>query len=84
MRSGRVDALIAAQLCEAGGKRLCQAHEWERACGGSEYAAHPYGERYIRAACAVELDEPTPSGAHLGCMAENGAQDLVGSGDRHC
>ena len=74
-----VDARTAVLLCEAGGKRLCDAHEWERACGGSEHAAQPYGDRYIRAACAVELDAPVPSGAHLGCLAENGAQDLVGS-----
>ncbi len=74
-----VDARAAVLLCQAEGKRLCQAHEWERACGGSEHAAQPYGDRYIRAACAVELDKPTPSGEHLGCLAENGAQDLVGS-----
>ncbi len=74
-----VDVPTAMALCEAGGKRLCEAHEWERACGGEDHAAQPYGERYIRAACAVELDGPTPSGQHFGCLAENGTQDLVGS-----
>jgi formylglycine-generating enzyme required for sulfatase activity len=74
-----VDASGAADLCEAAGKRLCGAHEWERACGGADHMAQPYGSRYIRAACAVELDGPTVSGKHFGCTAENGARDLVGS-----
>ncbi len=30
-----VKAREAAQLCEAEGKRLCDAHEWEGACAGS-------------------------------------------------
>jgi formylglycine-generating enzyme required for sulfatase activity len=30
-----VRAAEAAQLCEAVGKRLCDAHEWEGACAGS-------------------------------------------------
>ncbi len=30
-----VRAVEAAQLCEAVGKRLCDAHEWEGACAGS-------------------------------------------------
>jgi hypothetical protein len=30
-----VSAREAAQLCEAVGKRLCDAHEWEGACAGS-------------------------------------------------
>ncbi len=30
-----VSAREAAQLCEAEGKRLCDAHEWEGACAGS-------------------------------------------------
>ncbi len=74
-----VDARRAAALCEAGGKRLCQAQEWERACGGRAGDAYPYGDQYIRAACAVELGAPTASGEHLACMAEGGAHDLVGS-----
>ncbi len=74
-----VDAATAAQLCEDGGKRLCDAHEWERACGGEQRGAQPYGDRYIPSACAVELDGPVASGQHIGCLAENGAQDLVGS-----
>jgi formylglycine-generating enzyme required for sulfatase activity len=74
-----VDARRAAALCEAGGKRLCQAQEWERACGGSAGDAYPYGDHYIRAACAVELDAPSAAGEHLACRTENGAYDLVGS-----
>jgi sulfatase modifying factor 1 len=34
-----VSAREAAQLCEAVGKRLCDAHEWEGACAGSLRAA---------------------------------------------
>jgi len=30
-----VSALDAARMCEAMGKRLCDAHEWEGACAGS-------------------------------------------------
>ncbi|MFO0763084.1 MAG: SUMF1/EgtB/PvdO family nonheme iron enzyme [Byssovorax sp.] len=33
----------AAELCEAAGKRLCDAHEWEGACAG---AIHPVEEEY--------------------------------------
>lgn len=33
----------AAELCEAAGKRLCDAHEWEGACAG---ALHPPEQEY--------------------------------------
>jgi formylglycine-generating enzyme required for sulfatase activity len=38
-----VQAREAALLCEAEGKRLCDAHEWEGACAGS---LHPVDEEY--------------------------------------
>jgi formylglycine-generating enzyme len=34
-----VSAREAAMLCEAEGKRLCDAHEWEGACAGALHAA---------------------------------------------
>ncbi len=74
-----VTGVEAAELCQAAGKRLCGAHEWERACGGSEHSVHPYGDRFVPSACAVELAGPVASGRYLGCLSTGGVQDLVGS-----
>lgn len=48
-----VSALDAARMCEAEGKRLCDAHEWEGACAGSlgppdyNFGSSPEGARSI-------------------------------------
>jgi formylglycine-generating enzyme required for sulfatase activity len=51
-----VKALEAAQLCEAIGKRLCDAHEWEGACAG---ALLPPDRDYV-----FGLDRPAARAAH--------------------
>lgn len=68
----------ARDACASHGKRLCEAAEWERACGGSERLPRPYGRDYIPAACGVDLPGPGVSGGWLACGSEAGAMDLVG------
>ncbi len=83
-RPGEVPRVVvtweeADALCREAGKRLCSAYEWEWACGGPEGWPYPYGRRFMRAACAVELDGPVPSGTYLACVSPSGARDMVGS-----
>ncbi|MFT5686922.1 MAG: sulfatase activating formylglycine-generating enzyme, partial [Myxococcota bacterium] len=68
----------ASGLCETAGRRLCETHEWERACGGEDDWAYPYGEQFIDAACPVAWSQATPSGTHFGCTSPSGVSDLVG------
>lgn len=74
-----VDWATADGLCAEAGKRLCEAQEWELACGGTGGWDYPYGNRYVPLACAVDLPEPVASGWHRGCRSPVGAFDLVGS-----
>lgn len=46
----------AQKICNYQNKRLCDEHEWEFACGGSE--AVPYGYGYERDATACVIDKP--------------------------
>lgn len=68
----------AQGLCEAAGKRLCSAAEWERACEGTAGLRYPYGDGYVEGACAVSQDAPPRSGQAYACVSPSGAQDLVG------
>ncbi len=68
----------ARDRCARHGKRLCEAAEWERACGGEERSSRPYGDRYIPAACGVDLPAQGASGSWLACESPLGARDLVG------
>jgi formylglycine-generating enzyme required for sulfatase activity len=51
-----VRASEASELCQAEGKRLCWAHEWEGACAG---AVLPASDEYPYAALPKYLDEPS-------------------------
>lgn len=69
----------ANQRCQDAGKRLCHAYEWETACAGKSHWRYPYGNDYIRSACAIQETEAATSGAFFGCISPAGAQDMVGS-----
>lgn len=69
----------AQGLCEAAGKRLCSAYEWEHACAGPKGRRYPYGDRLIEGACAVSLAQRPAAGQAYACVSPAGVQDLVGS-----
>ncbi len=48
---GYVSGAQAERACGAVHKRLCQAVEWRRACGGSEGLAYPYGPARVAGKC---------------------------------
>ncbi len=48
---GYVSGLVAADACEAAGKRLCTIDEWRRACEGPDGTTYPYGDTYDPDAC---------------------------------
>ena len=66
----------ARNTCLSHNKRLCEAYEWEIACGETLY---PYGNSYIPLACAIQLDAVAPSGYYFGCQSLTGAKDMVGN-----
>ncbi len=67
----------ANAICSNAGKRLCESHEWERACGDGRL--YPYGDSYIPHACAVEERNVFAAGHYFGCISPNGALDMVGN-----
>jgi formylglycine-generating enzyme required for sulfatase activity len=67
----------AAALCEDGGKRLCTAAEWRRACAGAEGRRFPYGTYFIPNICRVEVDLP---GGHTSLTNAGEETDRVGEG----
>ncbi len=69
----------ASEKCDAAGKRLCSAYEWEHACTGPTGNRYPYGDRFIEGACAIALDDRPASGQAYACVSSTGVQDLVGS-----
>ncbi len=69
----------AQDLCDAAGKRLCSAYEWEHACAGPAGLSMPYGDRYVEGACAISADARPRSGQAYACVSATGVQDLVGS-----
>lgn len=74
-----VDQREAAALCDAAGKRLCSAAEWELACAGPAQLRYPYGDRLVKNACPVEVSALPPSGSYFACTSPSGAADMVGS-----
>ena len=68
----------AVALCKAGGKRLCNAVEWERACEGPAGNKHGYANEFREHTCAVKLPAPLPTGSHFQCMSPGGGMDLIG------
>ncbi len=69
----------ARGLCEAAGKRLCSAKEWEDACAGPDRLPWPYGDRPVTGACATLGTGIAKSGHHLACVSPSGVHDLAGN-----
>ncbi len=51
--SGYLSGVTARAVCEAAGKRLCSAAEWELACRGEQNLQFPYGASYDQGRCNV-------------------------------
>jgi len=78
----------AKSSCEALGKRLCAADEWERACRGPQGWRYAYGAERDQRACNTpwypspppDLAPPyAPSGRYSRCVSPDGVYDLNGS-----
>ena len=67
----------AQDLCTKAGKRLCESHEWELACGSG--ALFPYGDSFVPHACSIQGDAIQPSGKFFGCISPSTAMDMVGN-----
>jgi len=48
---GYISGEVAADACDAAGKRLCSSSEWLRACEGPSGNTYPYGDVYDPYAC---------------------------------
>lgn len=72
-------AAAAAKACEAEGKRLCTASEWEKACKGPSMYAYSYGDTFDPSFCGDGLDETYRSGAHDACRSGWGVYDMSGN-----
>jgi len=61
----------AAAACEAAGKRLCAAHEWEVVCAGLDGRAYCYGEAYDPLICnAIDTHCDQECGVYPDCYRE--------------
>jgi eukaryotic-like serine/threonine-protein kinase len=78
----------AKASCEAVGKRLCAADEWERACRGPQGWRYAYGAERDHRACNTpwypspppDLAPPyAPSGRYRRCVSPEGVYDLNGN-----
>jgi len=49
--NGYLSGVVARQVCENAGKRLCKQSEWVRACRGAANRQFPYGDQYKQGAC---------------------------------
>jgi formylglycine-generating enzyme required for sulfatase activity len=48
---GYISGEQARRACEASGKRLCTASEWEAACRGPRHTTYPYGDERRKGVC---------------------------------
>jgi hypothetical protein len=70
----------ARRLCEADGKRLCTAEEWQWACSGREGYPYPYGWVLDTKVCNSEgVRKPEPSGKRYKCVGKFGVSDMSGN-----
>ncbi|MFT4703005.1 MAG: hypothetical protein ACI81R_000693 [Bradymonadia bacterium] len=73
----------ARQACEAGGRRLCSAAEWQLACRGAGGQLYPYSGAYRGDAChGVNAPPPgaaTPAGIFSECESPFGLLDQSGN-----
>jgi serine/threonine protein kinase len=69
----------AKELCHDGGKRVCTADEWERACKGPRSTVYSYGDTFDEDFCGLGLEDPYASGTKDGCKSEWGVFDMSGN-----
>jgi formylglycine-generating enzyme len=51
--NGFLSGVLAAEVCENAGKRLCKPDEWVLACRGQQGRKFPYGDTYEQGRCNV-------------------------------
>jgi hypothetical protein len=78
----------AQAACQAVGKRLCTAIEWEAACAGPDGWLYPYGSAYAADACngvdydgipgGGDDDARLPAGSVSTCVSADGLFDMSG------
>jgi formylglycine-generating enzyme required for sulfatase activity len=74
----------ADAACHDRGARLCQGHEWERACRGPDGAEYPYGEPWDPLSCNTAsadgaLRAVLHAGAQRECRSAHGVYDMSGN-----
>ena len=69
----------ARDSCLSVGKRLCTAAEWTAACKGPYNWKYPYGEKYIRRACATQDSTYKKSGEAGECRGWYAIYDMSGN-----
>ena len=69
----------AVKTCEAAGKRLCTAEEFEKACKGPSNQIYGYGDKYDPSKCGTEEGGTYASGSHPECKSGWGVYDLAGN-----
>jgi len=68
--SGYLSGILARQVCENAGKRLCTPAEWVTACKGQNATKFPYGDTYREGACNV-YREAHPAALLYGDASKN-------------
>lgn len=76
--TARVTWAQANKSCEAEGKRLCSAQEWEKACKGPANYIYAYGDTFDPSFCGEGLSPDHVSGQHRECVSTWGVFDLSG------
>ena len=82
--SSSVSQKTAVKMCKSRGKRLCEEHEWEKACKGPSGLRYPYGNQWDPARCGTEDDEGNDrtvakSGTYRRCRSGYNVFDLSGN-----
>lgn len=80
--SGFLSWYRAKWACEAQGKRLCSAEEFQAACSGKALTAYPYGTNFIPGICNegwVEPSQVAPTGSFQSCVNDYGCYDMSGN-----
>jgi serine/threonine protein kinase len=71
----------ATAACNAAGKRLCSADEWEKACRGPNLNDYSYGNEHDPSRCAplgFLSSQPYSANQHPGCANAWGVEGLSG------
>jgi formylglycine-generating enzyme required for sulfatase activity len=68
----------ALETCEAFGKRLCTAVEWEKACKGTRNSIYAYGDTWDEEICGNYRAEDYTMGAYSQCHSSFSAFDMSG------